>query len=348
MLVSVVVPVRNESACIRRTLDGLRAQEFDPAQFEVIVVDGASEDDTAAIVRDEQTSFPNLHLLSNPKRLASAARNAGIRHARGYYVVIVDGHCELPDRRYLANLVRAFEVSGADCLGRPQPLRAADATAFQRATSLARASWLGHNPDSDIFSARARFVAADNVAVAYRRAVFEKVGLFDESFDACEDVEFNTRVRLAGLTCYFAPEIRVDYRPRASWGGLFYQLARYGRGRSRLARKHPSSLTLPGIVPVAWLVWLPAMLALSFVSPVLAAVFLASVALYGLVVLAESVRLAWRQRPAVALRVPWVFAAVHLGYGWGFVRDRLEHLPMPRVISWRAGLRKGPLGSPSR
>src|SRR6516165_6541274 len=108
MLVSVIVPVRNEASNIRRTLDGLRAQQFDPNQFEVIVVDGESEDATTTIVTEVRAAFPNLHLYSNPKRLSSAARNVGIQNSRGRYVVIIDGHCENSDPQYLANLVCAF------------------------------------------------------------------------------------------------------------------------------------------------------------------------------------------------------------------------------------------------
>jgi succinoglycan biosynthesis protein ExoA len=340
MLISVVVPVRNEAANIQRALNGLGAQQFDPSQFEVIVVDGESVDATTTIVKEVQATFPNLHLYSNPKRLSSAARNIGIQNSRGRYVVIIDGHCEISDPQYLTNLVCAFDESGADCLGRPQPLRSASATPFQQALSLARASWLGHNPDSDIFSDQARFVAPENVAVAYRREVFEIVGLFDESFDACEDVEFNTRVRLAGLTCWFTPAIRVDYQARRSFGGLFYQLARYGRGRARLARKHPSSITLPSLVPVFWLLWLPIGIALGFASWICTAVFFASIALYLAVICVESLRLGWRQRITVGVRLPLVFIAVHFGYGWGFLRE------FCRARSIRAGLRQRPVKAP--
>ena len=73
-----------------------------------------------------------------------------------------------------------------------------------------------------------------SVAIAYRRGVFEKVGLFDERFDACEDVEFNHRVARAGLRCWFTPRVGVHYYPRSSLSGLFRQMVRYGRGRVRL------------------------------------------------------------------------------------------------------------------
>src|SRR5262245_47586371 len=107
MLVSVIVPVRNEAKHIKRTLECLQHQQFDPGQFEVIVVDGMSDDATVDCVRKCQTYFANLQLLSNPKRLSSAARNVGIRHARGRYLIIVDGHCAIHDPNYLSNLVDA-------------------------------------------------------------------------------------------------------------------------------------------------------------------------------------------------------------------------------------------------
>ena len=164
------------------------------------------------------------------------------------------------------------------------------ADAFQRAVAAARTSWLGHNPDSAIYSDVARFVAADNVAVAYRREVFDRVGLFDESFDACEDVEFNTRVRRAGLTCYFTPAIAVEYQPRGSLRGLAYQMMRYGRGRARLGLKHPAMITAASLVPPLWLVWLIAGGAVSLTWAPFAIVFGTSLIAYLLVILAES----WR------------------------------------------------------
>jgi succinoglycan biosynthesis protein ExoA len=324
MRISVIVPVLNEAANIRQTLYGLARQTFPANEFEILVVDGRSTDGTSTIVWELQREIPNLHLFDNPKRLASAARNIGVQNARGECIVIVDGHCQVNDPHLLSRLADAFEFSGADTLGRPQPLAAANPTAFQRAVSAARSSWLGHNPDSAIYSEIAGFLPPDNVAVAYRRDVFNHVGLFDESFDACEDVEFNTRVRLAGLTCYFTPAIAVAYQPRTTLRGLFYQLARYGRGRAKLARKHPATLSPPSLVPSLWLIWLFASALIGAIWPPLSWVFLGTVAIYLSVLLAESARVWLSKSNAPLVRLPLVFAAIHVGFGWGYLAETMS------------------------
>jgi len=331
--ISVIVPVRNEARSIEQTVRALCTQRFARDQFEVIVADGASTDATVPIVRRLQAEFPNLKLVFNPGRLSSAGRNVAIRHATKDVVVIVDGHCHLPDRNYLTNLATAFEVSGADCLGRPQPLDIPNPTRFQQAVSIARRSRLGHNPSSDIFSDQAKFVPPQSTAIAYSRTVLQRIGLFDESFDACEDVEFNERVHAAGLVCYFTPTLKIVYEPRASWPALFYQLSRYGRGRGRLAFKHPRSLTLPALVPPLWAAWLLVGGLLSLLVPLLGAVWLASIGLYAVVLLTAGVVLGRRAGIAVALRIPGVFAAIHLGFAWGFWKEVAKHVQAR--VSWR-------------
>ncbi len=327
MIVSVIVPVRNEAASVEATLRTLLTQDYPRDRFEVVVADGFSTDATVAIVRALQGEFANLKLVYNPDRLSSAGRNAAVRHSVGDVVVLVDGHCQVPDAYYLRNVVDALEASRADTLGRPQPLDAPDPTPFQQAVSTARSSRLGHNPDSDIYSAEAKFVAPQSTAVVYRRGVFERVGLFDQSFDACEDVEFNQRVAEAGLTCYFTPAIAIEYHPRGSLAGLFKQLARYGAGRARLAAKNPRSLTLPALVPPAWVVWLIAGGLLAVVVPYLGWVYAASVAVYAAVILAGSAWLARRLPRRVGVRLPAVLVGIHLGFAYGFLSEVARFRP---------------------
>lgn len=324
--VTVIVPVRNEARSIESTLRSLLTQDFPRDLYEVIVADGASTDETVPIVRRLQAEFPQLRLVFNPDRYSSAGRNTALRHSTKDVVVVVDGHCQVPDQYYLRHLTRAFDESQADCLGRPQPLNAPTPTPFQRAVSIARASRLGHNPHSDIFSDRAGFVRPQSTAVAYRRAVFHRVGLFDQRFDACEDVEFNQRVHDAGLDCYFTPAIKIVYHPRASWPALFKQLARYGQGRARLAAKHPHSITLPALIPPLWLL-ATALLAIgSLASSTLAALTCVNLSAYLAVLLLAGLVLGRGQPLAVQARIPMVLAGIHLGFAWGFLKEMARQL----------------------
>jgi GT2 family glycosyltransferase len=316
--ISVIVPVRNEEQFLKSTLEQILTQDYSRRRFEVLVADGQSTDGTRAIVHQLQETHPNLHLLDNPGRLSSSGRNMAIQAARGDIIVVIDGHCDVEDDQHLRALAEAFAESGAPCIGRPQPLDVATANSLQRAIAAARASRLGHNPSSFIYSDTPRFVPPQSVAVAYRREVFAEVGLFDEHFDACEDVEFNHRVDQAGLPCYFTPKVRVRYHPRENLSGLFGQLQRYGRGRVRLLRKHPETLSLACLVPALFLGGLVVGPAGAVVHAWLAAIYVGTVALYLLAVGLGSVMLAWRRRDFRMLPwLPLVFAAIHAGAGIG-------------------------------
>jgi succinoglycan biosynthesis protein ExoA len=168
-------------------------------------------------------------------------------------------------------------------------------------------------------------VPPQSVATAYRREVFGAVGTFDERFDACEDVEFNHRIARAGLRCFFTPRVRVRYHPRATLAGLFRQMIRYGRGRVRLLRKYPDSFSVPGFLPAVWLCGLIVGALASFFSPLVAAGYLAALALYLGCVLAFSVGLGVRQRTfVVGVWLPLVYVTIHLGAGVGLVWEAVQ------------------------
>jgi succinoglycan biosynthesis protein ExoA len=316
--ISVIVPVRNEGAFIAGTLEHLFAQEYPKNRFEVLVADGGSTDDTRDVVSALASEHANLRMLDNPKRWSSAGRNAAVRAARGDIVLLVDGHCEIDNPHYLGNLADAFERSGADCVGRPQPLDVTGATVLQQAIATGRSSRLGHHPDSHVYSDREGFVPPQSVAVAYRREVFDAIGSFDESFDACEDVDFNHRAALAGLTCYFTPRVAVRYQPRDSLAKLFRQMVRYGRGRVRLLRKHPETFSMTGFIPASFLAGLLLGPGLTWLIPVLGLVYGSALAVYAVLIASFSAALAWRNRkPAFLALLPLVFVTIHCGAGAG-------------------------------
>jgi len=323
--VTVIVPVRNEEPAIAHTLDQLLQQERDSVKLEILVVDGHSTDKTREIVERYAAQHPEIRLLDNPKRLSSAARNIAIRESVGEYIVIIDGHCEIPSRRYFVDLVDAFEKSAADCLGRPQPLEIAGATSLQQAIALARSSRLGHHPESFIYSDQPQFVPAKSVAVAYRRAVFDKVGLFDEQFDAHEDGEFNYRCDQAGLKCYLDPRLTVKYHPRRTLRGLFQQMMRYGRGRVRLGRKHRGTLGLGSLIPAALVVYIVFGALASSVLPHAWIAYVTGLAIYLSALLASAATSAWNdQSVRLIYQLPAVLATVHIGAGTGTLLEFLS------------------------
>jgi glycosyltransferase involved in cell wall biosynthesis len=102
--VSVVLPTFNRSALLRRSIEGVLRQTF--GDFELIVVDDHSSDDTPKVLLD--ITDPRVRVLRHERRLgASAARNWAVREARGTYVCFHDDDDEwLPQK--LALQVEAY------------------------------------------------------------------------------------------------------------------------------------------------------------------------------------------------------------------------------------------------
>ena len=325
---SIVVPARNEEAHIGTLLRELEAQDYPHDRFEIIVADGNSSDGTTRVVTElaRQTRL-SIRSLCNPAQLSSAGRNVGVRSSRGEYVIFIDGHCHVPHPSFLRNAVGLFEKTKADCLCRPQPLTMPGNTKFQEVVAHARATFLGHGRDSTIYATDFEgFCNPCSSAALYRRSVFDRIGFYDESFDACEDVEFNYRLFKAGLSSYFSGRMAVLYQPRSSWSGLWRQMTRYGRGRFRLARKHAEASSLSQVVPAALLVWLILGGIPSLLSPQFGRFYFGSMILYLLVVLGFSVSLGVHYGMRHLMQAPGVYLAIHFGLATGFLRELLAGL----------------------
>ncbi len=322
---SVIVPVRNEAADIAALLGDLLDQTLAPQRYEILVVDGRSGDGTREIVADLARTEPRLRLLDNPRLLSASARNIGAAAARGANLLFVDGHCRVASRSLLADTLAAFG-DGARCLSRPQPFLCEGAGDFARAAALARSSVIGHHVGSHIYRTGDGWVDPISAGCAYTRELFLGLGGMDESFDACEDLEFNWRVGRAGVRARHDPAFTVWYRPRSGLGALLRQLYRYGYGRARMLRKHGRSLsasTTAVAILVAALLGLP--LAALLWPPLLGA-WAVGVGLYlvliGAVAATLASRAGWRLAPAVASSL----VAAHLGAGLGYLAG-LVHGP---------------------
>ena len=110
---SIIIPAYNVEALIGMCLDSLTAQDYPNDRYEVIVVDDCSPDGLQDVVRDRQRTSSNIVLLKTERNVRQGgARNLGLRHARGRYVLFVDADDMWLRRDVLSTFARIFEKSG--------------------------------------------------------------------------------------------------------------------------------------------------------------------------------------------------------------------------------------------
>lgn len=329
-LLSILIPVRNESHCINRVLTQLEKQTFSKDCFEVLVIDGQSNDETQTIVKEFAVQNPHMkiELFQNSKRLSSAARNIAVTMAKGEYILFIDGHVHLPTSNLLRNYMAAAIDNNALIIGRPQPLDPPGISYFQRAIALARSSNLAHSKESFIYSNFEGFTSPISIGVMYHRSVFEKVGLFDETFDAAEDFEFNYRLEKAGYKCFTSPNLTVKYYPRDSLHSLFNQLSRYGLGRAKFVTKHPERFTMETLVPVFFLIAVLSAPLTFFSVFLLKYTWMSCAMCYVLALLIESFRFLRSNSLTTVAVVPIIILTVHLGLGWGVSKGLFQYVKM--------------------
>jgi cellulose synthase/poly-beta-1,6-N-acetylglucosamine synthase-like glycosyltransferase len=121
---------------------------------------------------------------------------------------------------------------------------------------------------------------------AFRRRVFEAVGLYDPKAFTNEDADLNQRIHAAGGRVYLSRDVVVHYSPRASLPSLVRQYFRYGQGRARTLLKHRGLRSPRPLIPFLMVWGGLALVLLPWLRPLAPWAFGA----YGLVVAAEAVR----------------------------------------------------------
>lgn len=326
IFLSIVIPVRNEEKYIAQTLSQLMMQDYSSKYYEIIVVDGCSNDRTTDIVKyfSKQNANLNITLLHNEKKLSSAARNIGVKQAKGEYIVFLDGHVYIDNTSLLSQITELAIQKQAVVLGRPQPLTPPDISSMELAIGLARSSRLAHSQESYIYSDSNCWVSPISVGTIYHNTLFERIGYFDERFDAAEDLEFNYRLEKLGINCYFSNKLKVNYYPRSSFSALFKQMVRYGLGRFRFISKHPERFTIETITPAFFLLTLLVSSMLGMFHPVFFKIMLAIASLYLITLSFEGIKINRKHNTRFYFLIPMIICHVHIGLGIGFIKGWWE------------------------
>lgn len=228
MRLSAVVPTYNRSEVLRVCLRSLAAQTLPRDQFEVLVVDDGSSDDTESVVRRFEPELAVRYLRQPTNRGRAAARNRGIREATGDVVVFVDSDV-FPVPEFL-EAHRAIHLRHHRAVGRgPLRLTVHLDDPFHKPALL---------PDPS-----PAFLDTANASV--RREHLVAAGGFDEEFRhyGWEDVDLGLRLRRMGLRRVFDRRaLAYHYQPPPAPENLPELLRREeerARMAVRLVRKHP-------------------------------------------------------------------------------------------------------------
>lgn len=314
-VVSLILPVRNEGLFIRETLLAFLEQDYPHDHMEILIADGLSTDDTAKQITQFAANYPSpsIYLIDNPKLTMPAGFNIAMQRSQGDIIILTGGHTKLA-KNYVSRCVELLEQTGADCVG--GPIETIGKTTIAQAIALAQSSWFGVGGATfRMKDARAGFV--DTVAFgAYRRSVFDKIGLLDEELVRNQDDEFNFRLTQRGGRIWLDPSIRSVYYSRSSLRRLWKQYFDYGMYKVRVIQKRGAVPAWRHLAPGAFV----ATLLIGSLAFVLSRqkIWLAPALAYAFANGIASLQVTNRQKRLLPY-LPIAFATLHIAYGFGFL-----------------------------
>lgn len=228
-LVSIIIPVRNGAEVIERCLGSIMALDYPVGHREVLVVDNGSTDGTATVAQ----AYP-VTVVSHFQPGAARARNSGIRAAQGEIVAFIDADC-IAEKDWLREL-----LAGADNPAVGGFVGPIDALETRRLV----ARWVD---DRELISQERLLSSSPAVAaggnIAYRKEVFDAVGVFDEDMMAGEDGDLFWRmIRSDRFLVRFNRKARVRHAHPDRVVPLLRRAFVEGRGLALFRLKHRSDL----------------------------------------------------------------------------------------------------------
>jgi glycosyltransferase involved in cell wall biosynthesis len=234
-LISVVLCTYNRADLLAAALQTLCEQSLDRGEYEVIVVDNNSTDDTRSVAEGFCRSRANVRYVLETRQGLSHARNRGWQEARGEYVAYTDDDCKLPPQ-WLAVARQIIAKKSPEIFGGPY-------FAFY---NTAKPPWFKDSYGSCELGGEARALNADEFLaggnIFFRRELLETLGGFDTSLGMAgakiaygEETALQKRVRDASpeACIYYDPDLYVYHLVRPEKMTLLWRArAAFPKGRS--------------------------------------------------------------------------------------------------------------------
>ncbi|MBQ4153936.1 MAG: glycosyltransferase family 2 protein [Clostridia bacterium] len=273
--VSVVMPLYNEEKYIERCILSLVNQTYPVEKMEWLLVDGGSTDKTVDIIKKYQDKYP-IKLLKNEKKLVTYALNIGVEKSSGDYIIRLDAHAEYPTD-YIEKCIYYLETTDADNVGGIVETKGEGYVGQINAQILSSKFGVG---DSG-FRTNAQSGYVDTVPFgAFRKEIFDKIGLFNPELPRSEDNDFNSRIRASGGKVFLANDIVSTYYCRDTIFGLLSQSIKNGNALFLTLKKNPKAMSIRHYIPFLFFLSLIVMPILSLFSKMFMILFMVELFLY--------------------------------------------------------------------
>jgi cellulose synthase/poly-beta-1,6-N-acetylglucosamine synthase-like glycosyltransferase len=181
--VSIIIPAHNEAKNLPRCIQHIRDQDYPKHSYEIIVVDNNSQDNTQEVLK-----YLDVRVVTEKRKSRTIALNTGIKASRGEIIIIIDADC-LAEPEWLKAMVSAFKDPEVGCAAGEIRNLCPD-TPFGR--YLQEKGYL-----SQRHTLKHPFLPyAEGANQAFRREVFDKIGLFDENLPLAQDADICWRMQL--------------------------------------------------------------------------------------------------------------------------------------------------------
>lgn len=306
MDLSIICPALNEIKYIDSLIEHLCAE--DNLEKEIFIVDGGSTDGTRERVKELAKIYPSLRFVDNPMKTSTHAFNVGYKLATGKNIAFVGAHALYP-RNYFSTGIKCLQRGECEVIG--GPLRQEGKTAKGMAIAKVMSSKAGVGNTEFRTATKKQFT--DSVAFAiYKREVFEKCGVMDETLPVNQDDEFHYRIRKMGMRILMVPEMQATYFVRDSYTQLFRQYFRYGLYKPAVLKKVRGAGRLRHYIPAFFTIYIVT-LPLAF----LFSWWLIPLLIYALLIIYISVK--FDSSAKIKLLAIPVFTILHIAYGSGFI-----------------------------
>ncbi len=330
MNISLCVIAYNEEKVLPELFKDIEAQDYPHEKIEVVLVNSASTDATKIVMEEFAQTHPdflNVQVVENPRKGQAAGWNKAIASSKEEVIIRVDAHASIPSDFVSANA--AVLESGEDVSGGPRPNIIDEKTPWKETLLLAESSMFGSSIAPYRQKSGKTYVNS-MFHGAYRRKVFEDVGVFNEDLGRTEDNEMHYRIRQGGYKLCYDPSITSYQHTRSSLKKMIKQ--KYGNGYwiGLTTGVCPKCLSLYHFVPFAFVCGIIG-------TSILAAfkkTFLAKLmwgAYGGLAVVMSALSVKNVKKHWTQLTLPFLFLILHVSYGVGTL------IGLVKMPFWRKG-----------